>query len=473
MDGFDLQVTARLPLAEAAYRVLSHVLSDSFLADLYDRHRGRGYEREISFAALVGIVRDALLVHPSARQVMEKAKEAEELPAQNCSFYQKLGRLDVGLSMAFVRETAALLEPLAAPSAAALPASLGVFDVIVLDGKTIKHVSHRLKATRPFHGRATGGKFLAALSMKGEMIRAIQATPDSNTNDVPLVRGLLLQLQRAGQKLMLFIADRQFGGVQVPLDLIANGNHFLIRYQKNVGFEADESRPALQGVDSRGRSYQEQWGWIGAGRRLYARRITLRRDGLDDVILVSDLLDEKQFPAADLLTAYLERWTIERVFQQVTEVYELHHLIGSTPQGTIFQASFCLLLYNLLQVIKSHVAAGGKLKPREVSGELLFDDLTAQMIAWNILLPVAATLRMMLPPMEADALRRHLSSRLRPLWTPRWRKSPKKKPTRAAKKRSPPGGSLCVHRAQIAYARKNRGKPRRDRAARAAGHARR
>jgi hypothetical protein len=462
MDGFNLQVTARLPLAEAAYRVLSHVLSDSVLADLYDRHRGRGYEREITFAALVGIVRDALLVHPSARQAMEKAKEADELPAQNCSVYQKLGRLDIGLSMAFVRETAAALELLAAPSPAALPASLGGLDVVVMDGKTIKHVSHRLKATRPFRGRATGGKFLAALSMRGEMIRAIQATADSNTNDVPLVEGLLSQLNRPNQMPMLFVADRQFGGVKVPLDLSANGNHFLIRGQKNVGFEADESRPPLQGIDALGRSYQEQWGWIGAGRRLYARRITLRRDGLDDVILVTDLLDEKKFPAVDLLTAYLERWTIERVFQQLTEVYELRQLIGSTPEGTIFQASFCILLYNVLQGIKSHVAAGAKLTLRQVSGELLFDDLTAQMSAWNMFLPLAATVRMMSQPMEAEALRKHLSSRLRPLWTERWRKSPRKKPKPAQKKRSPPNGSLCVQRARIEYARKNRAKRRRD-----------
>jgi len=44
------------------------------------------------------------------------------------------------------------------------------------------------------------------------------------------------------------------------------------------------------------------------------------------------------------------RWTIERVFQQITEVFNLQHLIGTTPQGTLFQLAFCLLLYNMLQL---------------------------------------------------------------------------------------------------------------------------
>lgn len=460
MDGFDLQVAARLPLADAAYQVLSHTLNDNFLTDLYDRHRGRGYEREITFPLLVGVVHDALLVHPSARQTMEKARENRQLPVQNCSVYQKLGRVDVNLSMALLRESTAKLEPLIAPSPAALPASLAEFDVTVIDGKTIKHVSHRLKATRPFRGKATGGKLLAALSMRGELIRAIEATPDSNTNDVPLVQGLLAQVTgRPDQPPMLFMADRQFGGVEVPLNLAANGNHFLIRYPKNVTFEADASRPARQGTDGQGRAFVEQWGWIGVARRLYVRRITLERDGSDDVILATDLLDGEKYPAVDMLTAYLERWTIERVFQQVTEVYELRQLIGSTPQGTIFQASFCMLLYNVLQVIKSHVAVGGKVTPREVSGELLFDDLTAEMIAWNKMLPTATTLAMTSPPMSVEDLRKYLQKKLPSLWTQRWRKSPKKKPQLPQKKRSPPNGSLCVHRAMAEHDRKSRRLP--------------
>ena len=40
---------------------------------------------------------------------------------------------------------------------------------------------------------------------------------------------------------------------------------------------------------------------------------------------MTDLLDEQAYPAEDLLAVYLKRWEIERVFQKITEVFELRH----------------------------------------------------------------------------------------------------------------------------------------------------
>jgi hypothetical protein len=44
------------------------------------------------------------------------------------------------------------------------------------------------------------------------------------------------------------------------------------------------------------------------------------------------------------------------MFQQVTEVFRLQRLIGGTPQATVFQCAFCLLLYNVIQVMRAQVA---------------------------------------------------------------------------------------------------------------------
>ncbi len=49
---------------------------------------------------------------------------------------------------------------------------------------------------------------------------------------------------------------------------------------------------------------------------------------------------------------YLARWGSERVFQQITAVFHLNRLIATTPQGTLFQLAFCLLLYHLIQVVR-------------------------------------------------------------------------------------------------------------------------
>ena len=39
-----------------------------------------------------------------------------------------------------------------------------------------------------------------------------------------------------------------------------------------------------------------------------------------------------------------------------TDVFSLRHLIGTQPKAVLFQLSFCLLLYNALQVVRSHLA---------------------------------------------------------------------------------------------------------------------
>src|SRR5262249_58614500 len=117
-------------------------------------------------------------------------------------------------------------------------------------------------------------------------------------------------------------------------------------------------------------------------RRRYVRRITLERPGAEAVRLVTDLLDGQAYPAADLLATYLLRWQIENVFQAITEVFELRHLIGCTPQATVFQASLCLVMYNVLQVLRGSAAvvAAEPVAVEALSAEQIFADLHEELV---------------------------------------------------------------------------------------------
>jgi hypothetical protein len=106
-----------------------------------------------------------------------------------------------------------------------------------------------------------------------------------------------------------------------------------------------------------------------------------------NAILLTDLLDAAQYPATALFDLYLARWGIERVFQQITEVFHLRTLIGTTPQGTVFQLAFCLLLYNLVQVVRAYVATAQARPVPSISTELLFDDVQRQLVAFTELVP--------------------------------------------------------------------------------------
>ena len=194
----------------------------------------------------------------------------------------------------------------------------------------------------------------------------------------------------------------------------------------------------------------DRWGWIGAPqekRRRYVRQIHLARPGAEDVYLVTDLMDEGAYPAEDLLAVYLRRWEIERVFQKIVEVFELRRLIGSTPRATIFQAAFCLLLYNLLHVMRAFVAAGQEgLAAESVSMEKLFDDVQAELTALVVLFPSATIAGWYAGEWSRGEVVQRLERLLGGAWKPRYRKAINKKPRPKVKKARCSGAHTSVQK---------------------------
>ncbi|HET8644368.1 MAG TPA: transposase [Vicinamibacteria bacterium] len=444
-------VLTRLPLAEAVLTLWHWHCSPQALDELFEAHRGACYRRELSFATLVALIGDALLEHGgSARRSFQRGREDGTLPVTAQAAYQKLGRLPLALSEAFLASsTRGLLEvfPAAPPAEAPLPPCVRDLTVVVLDGKAVKRVPKRLRPLRGRSGGVLGGKALVALELASGLAVALASDPDGDTNEAKLVPELLPQV-RARFPAVLWVGDRQFGDpTQAAAFTAGAGDHFLVRHDGKTAFTRDPERPVRRGLDSQGRLYEEDWGTSGGPRnqhRRYVRRITLYRPGEEAVVLITDLLDEQAYPAAELLALYLARWGIERVFQQITEVFDLRRLIGTTPQGTLFQLAFCLLLYNQIQVVRAYVAAGAERPVGTVSAELLFEDVRRQLIALHEVLEPAEVARVLPPLGTAAALRQRLRELLQGVWTPRWAKAP-------AKKRQPPHTGTNKREHQSAY----------------------
>ena len=344
----------------------------------------------------------------------------------------------------------------ATPAAVSLPPSLNAFTVVVGDGKTLKRVAKRLLPARGVAGKVFGGKLLVAFLPARGLAVAMAADPDGEANDCRLLPQLLGRARPviAGPRLWVF--DRQFCDLIQTERFAQQGDHFLIRYHPKVHFHADPARPAQSTVDAQGRAVLEEWGWLGGernARRRYVRRITLQRPGEEAVTLVTDLLDAAAFPAVDLLAVYLARWGIERVFQQITEVFSLRRLIGSTPQATVFQAAFCLLLYNMAQVVRSYIAAAqaAPCPVESLSAEQIFGDVERELISVSTLLPASMVAAFYAEELTVEKLQERLRERLGAVWSERWRKAPAKKNRARAKKAKQSGAHTSVHRLLETY----------------------
>jgi hypothetical protein len=426
------QTLARLPLAESVLWLWAWIMREERMNTLWQTYRGRCYEKSLSFPVMLQLVADATLrFDGSGRRSFDHAIQEDVLECSVQAAYRKLGRLPIPLSQGLLRQgTADLREVFPQRKQRQLPASLAAFHLIILDGKTVKHVVKRLKPLRSVAGGLVGGRALVAQEWNTEMAIAMEAHPDGDINEVRLVEPLVAQVRALISGPRLWMADRGFCDLRQPAHFTADeADHFLVRYHPKVKFHVDPTRAARHGKDEEGRSYVEDWGWLGGERdprRRYVRRIhmPLSDDPKDDLILITDLLDADAYPAWDLLHVYGERWGIEHMFQDVTEVFGLKHLIGGTPQACLFQLAFCLLLYNMIGVVRAYVAQGQERPIDEVSEEKLFEDIECQLIAWHVMIDMPMTLAYFEEVPTAVPLRARLKKLLSPTWEERWEKTP-------------------------------------------------
>jgi hypothetical protein len=288
---------------------------------------------------------------------------------------------------------------------------------------------------------------------------AMQAHPDGECNELRLVPELVPLVRGQRPEPRLWVGDRQFCDLEQTGRFAVADDHFVVRYHPKVHFHPDATRGEHHGTDGAGRPYREQWGWLGGAadrRRRYVRRITLERPGAEALILVTDLLDAGRYPAADILAVYRARWGIERVFQQITEVFPLKRLIGGSAQASVFQLAFCLLLYNLIQVLRAYVAAAEQWEPDDVSLEKLFEDVERELVAWSVLVKPAATMAAFAAVPSVAQARARLTELLGHVWQDRWRKAVNEKPRPHRRGTKASRAHTSVHRILEDHRRKHK-----------------
>jgi hypothetical protein len=259
---------------------------------------------------------------------------------------------------------------------------------------------------------------------------------------------------------LLSVWDRQFDDLRT-LGILSEreGDAFVVRMKhKNMSLSAQST---VMGHDGQGRPTEDEIGVLEKSVKtkrsragitaMRLRRVTLRRDateGEEDVVVLTNLLDRERYSAADILELYRNRWSIEAVFQQVTETFSLSHLMGCGPRAVILQFAFCLLLYNLMQVIKLYVAQDGKVLAGMVSMHYLFIATSNELTAWACHCEGSwpwGSVRQR----DAASLRSRLRKLLRGSWHPiKYGKRPDRKPRGKPKpKKWLLGGHTSVQRA--------------------------
>jgi hypothetical protein len=478
IDPFHTSVLARVPLAEAAIRLLDHTLDTEGLTNLFDTHRGNAYDRKLVFPDFVRLIADCLLGHrgASAHRTFQTLRDDDEDAASVQAAYKKLGRLPTPVSLALFDHAAARLDRLAIRSQPLhdTPASLAGFRLLAFDGKTIKFVARKLKPLRRLGGRFCGGKLLVAVDVATGRAAGVEANPDGEASDVPLVVPLIQRIRNASvdARPRVWIGDRLYCAAAPLAAAAAAGDAFIVRHHSLFRFQPDPDEITRTGTDDEGRTFTDQTGTLGRGpNALRVRRITVARakpdgadknakpDGADksakpdDLALVTSLTDAARHPAAAILTAYRLRWSIETLFQQAVQTFQLRRLIGGSPHATVFQAVLTLLLANIAHAVRDAIADAvhdDDLTPLDFSLARLFDDTRRDLIGlFRMVEPDDVVAALEATPLATPAaLRKHLRRLLRPLPPDRYRKAPTRKGVPKPTDRGYVcGGHTSVHKA--------------------------
>ena len=97
--------------------------------------------------------------------------------------------------------------------------------------------------------------------------------------------------------------------------------------------------------------------------RVITARIRARGFRDEEIIVVTSLLDDKEFPKETILEWYLRRWEIEVSFRDVKTTLRYEFIRGRSPDIVRLEIEIVFLAYNLMRYVMSR-GSPGRSKPR-------------------------------------------------------------------------------------------------------------
>lgn len=169
----------------------------------------------------------------------------------------------------------------------------------------------------------------------------------------------------------LVLVDRAYmqANVLVPLMTQGNERHWITRAKANTKFRVIRRLGAGDELVEFTVSSEARRKDPSLPTHFDARAIRYQRKGYRPQLLLTSLVDPKQYPATELRALYHERWEIELGFGEIkTDMLERVETIRSKSPAAVAQEMWGLLIaYNLVRLEMERIAAELKVAPTRIS----------------------------------------------------------------------------------------------------------
>lgn len=344
------------PMGVLLRATLENVFAEERLNALFESAAQLQANKTLMFSAvadLMGLV--ALKIHPTVHAAYQVKKK--ELAVTAKAVYDKLQRMEPGVSRKIVAETAAHIGQVIDKTRGGWPPLLPGYRVKILDGNHLRRTQRRLHELSALNAAPLPGHCLVVLDPERKLAIDVFPCEDGHAQE----RSLLPAVLETVQPRDLWIADRNFCTTGFLTGIIARGGYFIIReHGSSLRYELRGRRKKVGAVDTGVVYEQSIQCFVGNEPGPMLRRITVvlgepTRDGDEEIHLLTNL--PKRVSALIVADLYRDRWCIETAFQEVAANLEGEIETLGYPRAALFAFCMALVAFNLVSVIRAAMRA--------------------------------------------------------------------------------------------------------------------
>lgn len=339
------------PVSVMARGLMERVFAPERMDKLFETHAKVQYQQDLLFSSLVDLM--SLVVCGIQKSVHAAYKaRACDLIVSTTALYNKLCGVELGVSQALVRETARDLQLLIQTMGGEQPSPLPGYRLRIVDGTCLAATDHRLDAIRSFAAKALPGKAVVVLDPLSKLVIDIILCLDGHAQERSLFDDLLSLVQPND----VWIGDRNFCTAKFLFTITSQKAIFVIRQHGSLGWREVSTLRALGQTDT-GKLFEQEVEISYEGKLLKCRRILLKlfnptRDKEWEIAILTTL-PQDHANAAKIAELYRNRWTLETLFQTVTENFNGEIKTLAYPKAALFSFSMALATSNILATLKA------------------------------------------------------------------------------------------------------------------------
>ncbi len=378
------------PISVMVRGILENAFNPDQVDALFERTADSQYTRDLLFSSLTELMCEVVLdVSPSVRAAYQA--NAKKIGVSVTSVYNKLDGVESNVSAELVRDSVNRFAPLIRKMGATLSPLLPGFRVKILDGNHFSGTDHRIKELRTMRAGALPGQALVVLDPELKLAIDVFPCEDGHTQERALLQGVLPSV-RLGD---LWIADRNFCTTKFVFGLMERQGYFLIRQHASTLHWKTLGKRKYKGKTATGKVYEQRVELKNpqTNQTRIVRRITIElfepTRGGDTVMHILTNVPVKNATAVHLAKLYRKRWTIETMFQELTETLTCEVKTLGYPKAAVFAFCLALVAYNSISVVKAAMRAvhGEETIENNVSGYYMSLEISRTTTGMMIAIP--------------------------------------------------------------------------------------